>query len=309
MSSIWKLIMENLSMVAISAEVLFSKVENGKEIVSRLPQNFLTSSELDTLYDEVEYDIVKILEKKKFNKIFELETLMVGSDSVDLAFIYKGVSKNIRKLSEELTNDATSSLHNLKLVTEDDKVIVIGDFSLKSANVGDMVYTVKYDECHMLDEADCDYNVQFSQHRVELGPDATVGQLVTQFAKDMNISRKEYNFRVFNSYGEEVIGFQKRLRKCCFDGALELRKSPKSPKSPKSTKSTKSPRKNTGPKSPRYKPVSRPSSVDRNRLVKGRATKKSNAYTIKEIGAFLKERGLKQSGNKAEMIDRLLQNM
>jgi hypothetical protein len=257
-----------------------------------------------------------VLKKSKFNSIFELSDLKVGVIN-EISLIYRGPSRGLNKHLREFIVDLNDKTSNCAIKTHDGYCILAGTFlSGDTDTLSSSTFTVKHD---------------FSKknHLITMDPDATVGKLVDQFAKDMGVSRKDFKFYAYNSSGEEIPRFQKKLRTCCFDGVIELRKEvkpapvPRSPrkagaKSPKSPRSPRSPVKKStngrkarsqSPRSPKYKPASRVTTIDMSRLIPGRATKKSNGYSVEEIKGFLKERGLKQTGKKDDMIARLRANM
>jgi len=303
--------------IALQAATLLEE-GNGSGDVFTAYDDVLTSNEWDLFYRELEVSVNFILSKRKFNNIFELKTLEVGKNNL-IELIYKGPSSSIDFYMKELIKGLNVETECIKIRTHDGHIILADVFQeVDDLKIGESTYIVKYDETHTMSEEG--YDISFEEVEITLGPDATMKNLVDAFAEKTGRSRKEYSFKAFNAFGGEVKAFQKKLRTCCFDFEIELRmtkkeKKPKSPKSPKSTRSyrrSKSPNSaciSKSPKSPRSKPVSNPTSVDVDRLYTGRSTKKSDAYSVKEIKSFLKERGLKQVGKKEELVERLRNNL
>lgn len=277
----------------------------------------LTPNEWDLLYHELEHSITFVLGKSKFKNIFDLKSLQVGEYNV-VTFIYRAPSDSLDFYMTDLIKDLDDETEMVKIITHEGHTIMTGKLQPVDEKVGESTYIVRYNETHTIGE-DGEYDITFDKLEITLGPDATVKNLVDAFAAKTGYSRKDYSFKVFNTFDSEIKGFQKKLRTCCFDLEVELRmsvkdksrKSPKSPRrSPRKSKSPRrSPRRSKSPKSPRNKPVDNPTFVDINRLYSGRSTKKSDIYSVKEIRAFLKERGLKQVGNKEDLVERLRNNL
>lgn len=296
------------NLIAIQFATLL-KDGNGSGEIFTARNDMLTQKEWDLLHDVLEDVIGAVFQQGVFSDIFKLKSLQVGELNT-ITLIYRGPTDSLYFYKEKVLDVLYGRLDLFKIETHDNHIIMVDDLEfVEDVRIGKSTYIVKYNETHTITEDD-EYNITFDEVEVTVGPDATVKNLVDAVANKTGYGRDKYWYLVFDNSGKIIEGFQKKLRTCCFGLEVVMRMVEKtslsrSPWRSKRKKSPKSSRRSNSPLSPRNKPVSNPTYVDVNRLYSGRSTKKSDAYSVKEIKDFLKERGLKQVGNKAELVERL----
>lgn len=240
----------------------------------------LKANEEDAMKAELESYIVNVLNKSKYKNIFNLVYLDVGRyNNVGLA--YSGPPAKLQAFMNSFVDDMNNPKTYPSVSTDDGYTVYPGQFTFGDTVIGDTIYTVNYDG---------------GQVNIVMSQEATAAALITAFAEGVGYSKKDNTFLLYNEHNELIKGHQARLRKCCFSGIVSIKVHGKE----------KPAKASSGAKTPRYAVSSKQSHVDKARVTTGRSSSKNGAYTLKEIKAFLKERGLRQNGSKEELVERLL---